>query len=41
MEKLRNDMVTPEPADITKKENNIDYGKIQYITYHSKKSRKR
>ena len=40
MEKLRNDLVTPEPAEITKKENNIDYGKIQYITYHSKKAKR-
>ena len=40
MEKLRNDMVTPEPTDITKKLNNIDYGQIQYITYYSKTAKR-
>ena len=40
MEKLRNDMVTPEPSDIKVKANNVDYGKIEYITYYSKAARR-
>ena len=40
MEKLRNDLVTPEPSEITKKLNNVDYGKIQYITYYSKTAKR-
>ena len=40
MEKLRNDIVTPEPSDITIKLKNIDYGKIQNITYYSKTAKR-
>ena len=40
MEKLRNDLVTPEPSDIIKKLNNVDYGKIEYITYYSKTAKR-
>ena len=40
MEKLRNDIVTPAPTDILVKLNNIDYGKIQKITYYSKDAKR-
>ena len=40
MEKLRNDMVTPEPTDITQKLKNVDYGTVQYITYYSKTAKR-
>ena len=40
MEKLRNDIVTPAPSDITVKIKNVDYGKIQNITYYSKDAKR-
>lgn len=36
MDKLRNDVVTPEPNGITNKVAGVDYGQIKAITYRSK-----